>query len=313
MAAAEAYTADYLWMGGGLVPWDQALVHVNLLGHATVSSVYEGIKAYWNADASQLFVFRLDDHLRRFMESIKMARLNCQYSVDDLREATVTLIRANEAREDFYVTPLIYKTGVLRWYSFPDLDNTTDVVIDMWPFTSQMTTERSVNTCVSSWTRLSDNSSPNRIKCVSNYHNGRAASIEAALNGYDTAVMLNDRKEVSEGPGACIFIVRGGRVITPSITSDILESITRDSILRVCREVLGMPTEERAVDRTELYIADEVFFCGTGREVLPVASVDRLPVGDGKVGPVTKAIDRAYHDIVRGLDTRYDEWRTPVW
>jgi branched-chain amino acid aminotransferase len=309
----EPYTADYVWMDGGLVPWDQALVHVNLLGHATVSSVYEGIKAYWNVNAKQLFLFRLDDHLRRFMESVKMARLNCRYSLDDLRKATLTLVLANEAREDFYVTLLIYKTGVLRWYSFPDLDHTTDVVIDMWPFTSHMTTERSVNTGVSSWTRLSDNSSPNRIKCVSNYHNGRMASIEAALNGYDAAIMLNDRGKVSEEPGACLFLVRKGKVVTPSITSDILESITRDTILRICTEVLQIPTEERDVDRTELYIADEVFFCGTGREVLPVASVDRLPVGNGQMGPVTKAIDQAYHDIVRGIDARYDEWCTPVW
>jgi len=309
----EPYTADYVWMDGGLVPWDQALVHVNLLGHATVSSVYEGIKAYWNVNAKQLFLFRLDDHLQRFKESIKMVRLNCQYSLDDLRKATLTLVLANEAREDFYVTPLIYKTGVLRWYSFPDLDHTTDVVIDMWPFTSHMTTERSINACVSSWTRLSDNSSSNRIKCVSNYHNGRMASIEAALNGYDAAIMLNDRGKVSEEPGACLFLVRKGKVVTPSITSDILESITRDTILRVCTEVLRIPTEERDVDRTELYIADEVFFCGTGREVLPVASVDRLPVGDGQMGPITKAIDQAYHDIVRGIDAHYDEWRTPVW
>jgi len=251
--------------------------------------------------------------LQRFKESIKMVRLNCQYSLDDLRKATLTLVLANEAREDFYVTPLIYKTGVLRWYSFPDLDHTTDVVIDMWPFTSHMTTERSINACVSSWTRLSDNSSSNRIKCVSNYHNGRMASIEAALNGYDAAIMLNDRGKVSEEPGACLFLVRKGKVVTPSITSDILESITRDTILRVCTEVLRIPTEERDVDRTELYIADEVFFCGTGREVLPVASVDRLPVGDGQMGPITKAIDQAYHDIVRGIDAHYDEWRTPVW
>lgn len=309
----EPYTADYVWMDGGIVPWDQALVHVNLLGHATVSSVYEGIKAYWNVDAKQLFLFRLDDHLQRFMESVKMARLNCQYSLDDLQEAILALVMANEAREDFYITPLIYKTGVLRWYSFPDLDHTTDVVIDMWPFTSHMTTERSINACVSSWTRLSDNSSPNRIKCVSNYHNGHMASIEATLNGYDAAIMLNDRGKVSEEPGACVFLVRKGKVVTPSITSDILESITRDTILQLCAEILRIPTEERDVDRTELYIADEVFICGTGREVLPVASVDRLPVGNGQMGPVTRAIDQAYHDIVRGIDAHYDEWRTPVW
>ncbi len=309
---SEFITADYIWMDG-LIPWEQATVHVNLLGHATVSSIYEGIKAYWNADEQQLFVFQLDDHLHRFANSVKMVRLNCRYSQEDLREAVLSLIRANKVREDCYITPLIYETGILRMYSAPDFSRPTEVVIDMWPFTSQMTTERAIDCCVSSWTRLSDNSSPNRIKCVSNYHNGRLASIEALVNGYDLPILLNDRGKVSEGPGACIFMVRGDKVITPSITSDILESITRDCILRICSEVLYIPVEERDVDRTELYVADEIFFCGTGREVLPVASVDRLPVGNGKMGPVTKTIDRAYHDIVRGIDTRYEDWRTPVW
>lgn len=310
---SDIVTANYIWMEGKVVPWDQALVHVNLLAHATVSSVYEGIKAYWNADQNQLFVFRLDDHLRRFMNSIKIVRLNCAYTQADLREAILSLIRANDARQDLYITPLIYKTGILRWYSFPDLDNTTDVVIDMWPFVSHMTKERAVHACVSSWTRLSDNSSPNRVKCVSNYHNGRMASLEAAINGYDAAIMLNDQGKVSEEPGSCLVLARNGKVITPSVTSDILESITRETILQICREILGIPVEERSVDRTELYVADELFLCGTGREVLTIASVDRLLVGDGRMGPITKAIDRAYHDIVRGIVPRYTDWRTPVW
>jgi len=306
-------TADYIWMGGEIIPWGQATVHVNLLGHSTVSAVYEGIKAYWNADKQQLFAFRLDEHVRRFMDSVKMVRLNCKYTPEDLRAAMLSLVRANKFREDCYVSPLIYETGIIRSYAHPNLSRPTEVVIDTWSFASQMTTERAINCCISSWTRISDNSSPNRIKCVSNYHNGRLASLEALINGYDLPIILNDRGKVSEGPGACIFIVRGGKAITPSVTSDILESITRESILQICREVLQIPTEERDVDRTELYVADEMFFCGTWWEVTPVASVDRLPVGNGSMGPITRAIGRAYHDIVRGIDTRYEDWRTPVW
>lgn len=310
--ASEIKTAAYLWMGGKIVPWEQALVHVNLLGHATVSSVYEGLKAYWNVDRQHLFVFRLEEHLHRFMDSVKMVRLNCQYSQADLGDAVLSLIRANGTKEDCYITPLIYETGIIRSYTHPDLNRPTEVVIDMWPSASQLTSERAIDCCISSWARASDNSSPSRIKCVSNYHNGRLASIEALVNGYDLPIILNNKGKVSEGPGACVFIVRGGRVITPSITSDILESITRQSILQICNEVLHIPTEEREVDRTELYIAEEAFFCGTWWEVTPIASVDRLPVGSGKIGPVTKAITRAFHDIVRGIDTRYEDWRTLV-
>ena len=310
---SDVKTADYIWMDGEIIPWRQAMVHVSSLGHATVSSVYEGIKAYWNADRQQLFVFRLDKHLRRFMESVKMVRLNCRYSQEDLREAILSLIQANGAQEDYYVSPLIYESGIIRSYAHPGLTRPTEIVIDSWPFASQMTSDKTIDCCVSSWIRLSDNSSPNRIKCVSNYHNGRLASIEALVNGYDLPIILNDRGKVSEGPGACIFLVRGGKVITPSISSDILESITRDSVIQICSDVLHIPTEERDVDRTELYIAEEIFFCGTWWEVTPVASVDRLPVGNGEIGPVSKAIARAYHDIVRGIDTRYEDWRTPVW
>ena len=128
---SEVKTADRIWMGGKIIPWEQAMVHVNLLGHATVSSVYEGNKAYWNADMQQLFVFRLDDHLRRFMESVKMVRLNCRYSQEDLRQAILSLIRANGMKEDCYITPLIYETGIIRSYTHPDLKRPTEIVIDM--------------------------------------------------------------------------------------------------------------------------------------------------------------------------------------
>lgn len=308
----DVQTVDYIWMGE-LRPWEEATVHVNLLGHGTVSSVYEGIKGYWNQDRGQLFVFRLDDHLNRFMDSIKMVRLKCQYDQSDLRDAVFALVKANGMKEDCYITPLIYETGIIRMYSAADLDRPTEVVVDMWPFSSQMTMERGVDCCVSSWKRVSDNSSPTRIKCVSNYHNGRLASTEALINGYDLPILLNEKGEVSEGPGACLLLVRHERIVAPPVSADILESITRQTILHLCQEDLGIAVEERNVDRTELYVADEIFFCGTGREVLPVLSVDRLPVGDGKMGSITRAIDKAYHDIVRGVNPKYDQWRTPIW
>jgi branched-chain amino acid aminotransferase len=307
------HTSEHLWLGGGLVPWSQATVHASALGRTTVSSVYEGIRGYWSAPRGQLYLFRLDDHMRRFMESVKMVRMQCPYDRPQLTEAVLELLRANGAREDFYASPLIFERALVRSFTYTDPGEPADVLIDSWPSPSGLPAPRGLHACVSSWTRLSDTSSPNRIKCVSNYHNGRLAAIEARQDGYDVPLILNDRGRVAEAPGACLFLVRRGRLVTPSVSSDILESITRESIITFCREQLGLTTEERDVDRTELYVADELFLCGTWWEVAPVLSVDRLPVGDGAVGPVTGAIARAYEAIVRGENAAYREWLTPVW
>ena len=160
---------------------------------------------------------------------------------------------------------------------------------------------------------MADNALPPRLKCFSNYHNGRLAAMEATVSGYDWPVLLDGQGKITEGPGACLAIVRDGKVITPSVTSSILESVTRTTIGTIVQEVLEVPWVERVIDRTELYLADEIFFLGTGWEIMPVVSVDRLTVGEGQVGPVTQAIHGAYRDIVRGVDKRHPDWRTPVW
>lgn len=306
-------TSDYLWLKGAIVPWAEATVHASALGRTTVSSVYEGIRAYWSAPQGQLYLFRLADHMRRFMESVKMVRMRCPYEQDRLMAAVIALLRANEAREDFYASPLIFERALVRSFTYTDPGEPAEVLIDSWPSPSILPAPRGIHACISSWTRLSDNSSPNRIKCVSNYHNGRLAAIEARQDGYDVPIMLNARGRVAEAPGACLFLVRKGRLITPAVSSDLLESITRDTIITFCREQLGLATEEREVDRTELYVADELFLCGTWWEVTPILSVDRLPVGDGAVGPLTGQIARGYDAIVRGEAGPYADWLTPVW
>jgi branched-chain amino acid aminotransferase len=306
-------TSDFVWIHGGLVPWSQATVHASALGRTTVSSVYEGIRAYWNASQRQLYLFRLEDHMQRFMDSVKMVRMQCPYDRRRLTEAVLELLRANNAREDFYTSPLIFERALVRSFTYTDPGTPADVIIDSWPSASKLPLPAGIHTCISSWVRLSDTSSPNRIKCVSNYHNGRLAALEARQDGYDAPILLNDRGRVAEAPGACLFLIRKGRLITPSVSSDILESITRETIITFCREQFGIETEERDVDRTELYIADELFLCGTWWEVTPVLSVDRLPVGTGTVGEMTSAIAREYNTIVRGESQGYRSWLTPVW
>jgi len=304
--------ADFIWRNGEILPWNEALVHVRSVGHASVSSVFEGIKAYWNAQRQQLYVFRLREHMQRMLDSIRIARLQTNVSLEELITGTADILRANQARRDTYIRPWNFIQGIVYEQIAP-ADAPTEMIIDVWPFQSSMLSERGCRVCVSSWTRISDNVSPPRVKAFSNYHNSRLAAMEAKRNGYDWPLILNEHQKVTEGPGACVALVRNGVVITPGVTSGIMESLTRDTILQLLRQELGIPVIERDVDRTELYVADELFFMGTGWEVLPILEVDGLPVKDARMGPIAKAIDSAYHDIVRGFNERFRGWLTPVW
>jgi branched-chain amino acid aminotransferase len=313
MAIYSEEVASFIWRNGRILPWGEALIHVNAVGHASVSGVFEGIKAYWNPQAGQLYVFRLREHLERFLASIRLVRYGFAYTRPELEKAVLELLRANEYRRSVYIRPYVFLQGVVRELLQPEPGKPTELVIDSWPFDSYRDMDKALHVCVSSWTRISDNVLPPRLKCFSNYHNGRLAALEATVNGYDWPVLLDDRGKVTEGPGACLLLVRGGRVIAPPVTSGILESITRDTVLTLLSETLGIPFQEREVDRTELYAAEEVFFVGTGWEIMPVASVDRLPVGDGRTGRVARAVADAYRLAVTGEDPRHPEWRTPVW
>lgn len=305
--------AGFLWRNGDFIPWEDAMIHVNSVGHASVAAIFEGIKAYWNEKEEELYVFRLTEHLRRFLASIKMVRYGFDYTLEDLHSAVLGLLRKDEYRQDVYIRPYVFQAGIVRELLQAEPGKPTELIIDSWPFTSYCDPEHALDVCVSSWTRIADNVLPPRLKCFSNYHNGRLAAMEATVSGYDWPILLDGQGKVTEGPGACLAMVRDGTVITPPITSSILESITRDSVGTIVHDVLGMRVEERTIDRTELYLADELFFLGTGWEIMPVRSVDRLTVGAGAVGRVTQEIRVAYADIVRGTDRRYPEWRTPVW
>lgn len=313
MAIYNEEIASYIWRNGDIIPWDEALIHINSVGHASVAGIFEGIKAYWNEKDNQLYVFRLQDHMVRFIYSIKMVRYGFDHNLDYLNKAVLDLLKANDYRRNVYIRPYVFQKGMVRELLQAQSGKPTELVIDCWPFEAYSEMNKPLHVCVSSWTRISDNVLPPRLKCFSNYHNGRLAAMEATVNGYDWSVMLDARGKVTEGPGACLGMIREGKVILPPITSGILESITRDTVMQLLKEVLDIPCVEREVDRTELYIADEIFFVGTGWEIMPVASVDRLSVGDGKIGNITKAIAESYKRVVTGQDSRFPAWRTPVW
>lgn len=303
--------ARYLWFSGRRVPWEQATVHVSLVGWPSVGAVFEGIRGYWNAEQSALFIFRLPEHIARLQASMKLQRMTPRFSTPELVDAIVDLCRANEVREDTYIQPLAFTAGY-TWHTSTGMGQVPDVVITVRPMASGLLTGQTLTAGVSSWTRISDTVMPPRIKALPNYANSRLASHEAKRRGYDAPIILNQRGQVSESSAACVFIVRNGVLITPPLTASVLESITRDSVIELARGVLGLPVQERDVDRTELYVADEVFLSGTSIEVTAVTEVDGYQVGTGQVGEITGRIERLFHDIARGIDHRYAHWRTPV-
>ena len=301
----------YLWWNGERRRWEDATVHVTELGWSTVGAVFEGIRAYWNADAEELYVFRLREHLERLERSMKLVRLTLDYSLEVLTDAILDLLRANETRQDTYIRPLAY-TADTSGKRFAQLGQEAALLINTSPMPSHLLTGHTQTAKVSSWRRVSDEVMPPRIKNLSNYRNSQLAGVEARLDGYDTALLLNANGTIAEAPGACVMLVRDGRVITPDVTSSILESITRYALIVLARESLGFEVVERPVDRTEFYLADEVFTCGTAAEITPIVAIDKYDVGNGRPGPVTSELERLFHDVLRGREGQYRRWRTPV-
>lgn len=301
----------YLWWNGELREWDSATVHVTDIGWSSVGAVFEGIRAYWNNDTEELHIFRFPEHMRRLGQSMKMMRFEEAWSVDELSDAVLELLRANEIREDTYIRPLVYR-GSGSGKGFSAAGGSTAVLINTRPNPSHLLSGDHKAACVSSWTRISDNVMPPRIKNVSNYRNGQLAGMEANINGYDLALLMNTQGKIAEGGGSCVMMVRDGVLVTPDVTQSILESITRDAIIQLAREELGLEVVERAIDRTELYIAEEAFMCGTAYEITPVSSVDRYEVGEGGIGPITRQLEEKLNDAFRGVTGIRPEWRTNV-
>ena len=297
-----------VWLNGTLVPPAEAVLPVNSAAVFYASNVFEGLRAYWNQADGELYCFRLDEHFARFRESMKMMRFGIPYDDAGLHEAVRQVLAGNQVQEDVHMHLVAYVAG-------PALDSTEPTGLYIIPRRRPPTDEHPGMACnVSSWSRTSDNAIPIRLKSGSNYQNGRLAILQSKADGYDQPIFLNRDGHVAEGSGATLFMVRKGRLVTPPITADILESITRSTLIdTICPEVFGMGVVEREIDRTELYVADEAFFCGSGYEITPITSIDRFPLGDGQVGPITRRLSRAYLDIVRGVDKRYAEWRTPIY
>jgi branched-chain amino acid aminotransferase len=297
-----------IMQNGELLPYADARIHPMTLGMTYATAVFEGLRAYRNPQTGVFKIFRLAEHVKRLQVGMKVMRMDRKFETEELRECLTRLIRANEPDDDVYVRLLVYVEALGLMAQTGPVGFTAAAS----PRERPKFADKGMSLGVSSWSRLSDNASPPRIKATANYHNARLTQLQANADGYDGALMLTPAGKVSEAPIACFFMVRDGRLITPGLGSNILESITRETILTLYEELTGKPVVQRDVDRSELYFAEEAFLCGTGQEIIPVVSIDRLPVGDGKAGPITRMLQKCYFDTVRELVPDRHEWLTQV-
>ena len=309
MTTRTSGRTDRIWRDGELVNWADATIHV--LGHVVHygSSVFEGIRCYEGPSGGA--VFRLREHMRRLLDSCKIYRIELPYSLDDLCQATVDTIAANELKE-CYIRPIVIRSGEQMGFYPIGVPVETFIICWKWgTYLGQEALEHGVDVRVSSWRRAAPNTFPTLAKAGGNYLNSQLSKIEAKQDGYAEAIVLDSFGFVAEGSGENLFVVRDGTVFTSPLDAGILGGITRDSVMTIARD-LGYEVREQNMPREMLYVADELFFTGTAAELTPIRSVDRLPVGEGKPGPITREIQARYMDLVKGRAPDTHGWLTPV-
>ena len=299
-----------IWFKGEILNINDAKINIMAPTSQFGLNVFEGIPCYWNEEEKQLYAFRLDDHYDRLMRSLKLIQIKCPYTKEQMKKALIDVVKANEYDENLSVRQTVFVDGFGSWGS----EEPADMFVAPVPKgrMSKEYNKKGLNCCITSWRRISDNNLSPRIKCGANYINSRVGQREALRNGYDTCIFLNEFGKVSEGPGSCFFMVKDGKLITPLLTDAVLESITRDTIIKLAKS-MNVEVVERTIDRTELYTCDEAFLCGSAMEVTPVLSVDKYVVGNGENGPLTEKLHKAYLDAVRGLNKEFKNWATPIY
>jgi branched-chain amino acid aminotransferase len=299
---------NLIWFRNELIAEKDAKISV-LSGSAQFGlNVFEGIRCYRSSQDFSLNAFRLDDHLHRLRQSCKLIGFDKTLNLTHLKENFSSVIRANQFSEDVAVRVTLLHDDIGSWHSSSPL---TYFIAPIRKPRTDIKYLMGLKACISSWTRISDNVLPPRAKIGANYINGRFAHLAAKAAGYDLPILLNEHGTVSEGAGACVFMVKDQTLITPDNTSSILESITRDTVICLASD-LGLDVVERAVDRTEIYLADEVFLCGTAAEITPICTVDQFSIGNGGVGPVCLSLLRKYHELVSGEVNKYSHWLSKI-
>ena len=302
---------NYAFFRGRIVPYTEAKVGVlnHTLNYGT--GVFGGLRGYWNDGEEQMFVFRPEDHYRRLLQSAKMLCMDLPYTVQELTDVTLELIRKEGYREDCYIRPLAFMTDEIIGVRLHNL--TPDLSIVSIPFGLYVRKEEGAHVTISSWRRVDDNSIPARGKIAGAYVNSAFVKTDAERSGFDEAIVLNADGHVSEGSAANVFLVRDGKAVTPPVSDNILEGIVRRSVIHLLRHEMGIEVEERTIDRTELFIAEEAFFTGTGVQVTAITGVNHRPVGTGDMGPITSNLRSVFFRVVRGKEPKYRHWCTPVF
>ncbi len=301
----------FAYFQGQIVPYSEAKVGVltHALNYGTAA--FGGIRAYWNDAEKQLFMFRPQDHYRRLLNSARLLHMSFTHTPESLTRLTIELMRAEAYQTDIYIRPLVYKADESIGVKLHGLHD--ELTIAAVPFDNYMRDDTDVQVTISNWRRVDDNAIPARGKISGAYANSALAKSDAQLSGFDEALVLTQEGHISEGSAMNVFIVRDGILITPPITDNVLEGITRRSAIELARQELGLEVVERLIDRTEAYLASEIFFTGTAAQVAAVTCVDHRPVGDGKMGPITTRVRALFQDAVRGRLPKYRHWNVGVY
>ena len=301
----------FAFFEGSIIPIKEAKVDIRTSSLQYGIAIFEGIRSYWNEKTKKNYVFRMEDHYKRFFNNAKIMMIEIKYSIVELCNITLELLRKENYTEDSYIRPFAYNSGLNIGPKL--IGNKQDLFIYTIPLGEYLDTTKAIKVCTSSWTRISDNSIPPRAKISGSYVNSAIQKTEALLNGFDEAIVLtSDSQHVSEGSAMNIFMVKNNILVTPPIYNDILEGITRDTVIKIAQNELKLEVIERPIDRTELYTADELFFCGTGAQISAIGSVDNRTIEDGKIGPVTKKLQDIYFKLVKNEIKEYSSWCTEV-
>jgi branched-chain amino acid aminotransferase len=301
----------YAFFRGRIVPYGEARVGVmtHALNYGT--GCFAGLRGYWNEEEQELFVFRPRDHFKRFLESSRLLSMELPDTIEDLVGHMLELIRTEDLKTDCYIRPLAFFADETIGVRLHDLTPAVSMVA--FPFGKYFDNDDGAHVTISSWKRIDDNMIPARGKIAGSYVNSGLARSDAQRSGFDDAITLNKDGHVSEGSVANFFMVRNGAIVTPPVTDDILEGITRATLMTLVREEMGLTVVERSIDRTELAVAEEAFLAGTGAQIVPITRVDHRPIGGGRPGRLTLELRELYFDVVRGRRSKYRPWCTPVY
>jgi branched-chain amino acid aminotransferase len=301
----------HAYFQGKIVPYDQAKVGVltHALNYGTAA--FGGVRAYWNEQEKQLYLFRPYDHYRRFLNSARLLCMEFDHTPESLTQVTIDLLRTEGYHSDVYVRPLAYKSDEIIGVKLHDLHDAISIVAV--PFNRYVSNDTNAHVTISSWRRIDDNVIPARGKISGAYANSAFIKTDALRSGFDEALVLNQDGHLSEGSAENVFMVRDGVLITPPVTANVLEGITRRTVMELVNAEMGIPVQERQIDRTEVYLCDELFLTGTAAQVTAVTRVDHRLVGDGQMGPITTRLRQIFDEAVRGCNAKYRAWNKPVY